>query len=188
MSAPFCNKSVANECRRVCGCTSFTIPAFVVYFFTMRCTLLAVNLSPRASASLFVPMRSRINKAGSISIRLFKYSIIASLAVSEIKTIRILPPLPRTLNSCLSKFMSSLSIATSSDTRKPVENNNSNNARSRFAALFGPLAASSSRDTSSGSRNSTCRSGIFPTSIFSEASVGISLFAKYLRKLRTAIM
>jgi len=45
-----------------------------------------------------------------------------------------------------------------------------------------PLAASISRSTSANSRKSTWRSGVFPISIFSAASVRISCLARYYEK------
>lgn len=99
-------------------------------------------------------------------------------------------PLPRILNSSLSRLMSSILSLASSLTRRPVEKNNSKIALSRSPARSVPLdlsGASRIRRRSWPSRNSTWRSCCLASSIFSAARLWMSFLARYLRKPRKAM-
>lgn len=123
-----------------------------------------------------------------MSVRLSKYLVKAFLAFSEMNTMRILSPLPLMLNSWRSRLIWLRLREEISDTRRPAENNSSKIARSRKDLISEPLALSKRRDISSGCKNSTSLEGFLPTSIFSADNECTSRLAKYLRKLRKAMM
>ena len=75
----------------------------------------------------------------------------------------------------------------SSDTRRPVEESVSRIARSRAPLASVGSTAAKRRSSSSRSRTSTVRSGIFESSIFSGANVSMSFFVRYLRRARSEI-
>ncbi len=130
----------------------------------------------------FFPCETK--SAGSMSVRLARYVSRAFFAVGDMKTMRSFDPLPRTLNSSLSRLTWFLSRPISSETRRPEEKSSSRIARSRRVFRAEPSVADRSRSISSYSKKSTCRSGMRPISIFSAANALTSCFARYLRNVR----
>src|ERR1035437_1528291 len=135
-----------------------------------------------------------INKGSSISLRTFKYSLIAFFAESDKNTTRTFSPFPRIENSSFDKSKSR-SREQSSDKRSPVEKNNSRIALSRrvFEVLFFLFVilflrgASSNLLSSLLDIKSRLRSLILARSIRSGDREVIPLFIRYLRNERRAI-
>ena len=152
ISAPFWRRSVAYEWRRVCGVTSFVMPAAWVYFWSSLWTDLGVRgvwssefLAPPGCLRSPVRLSWEINRYGLVSRRMSRYFLTHFLASSEVKTTRVLPPLPRTVNSSLLKLTFSTFKFTSSETRSPVEKSNSKIALSRYLISVSPGRASSGK-------------------------------------------
>ena len=159
----------------------FTSLFSVFFFFLPPPATLCVAL--RAG----IPLSICTNKASLISLRAFKYFFTAFFASSEIKTTRILPPLPRMDNSSEVKSISEFNEQ-SSDTRSPVENKSSSMALSRKSFNSLPLGEFSNLFNSKLVIKSSCLSPTFANSIRSGGRALISFLARYFKNTRSAII
>jgi hypothetical protein len=99
--------------------------AFATYFLTNLCIDLGVSLAFSSSNTISFFLIFLIKRGLYESSRAFKYLSINSQAREDKKTILDFPPFPIMLNSLVSKFIFSRFNETNSDTRSPVEKNNS---------------------------------------------------------------
>lgn len=151
--------------------------------------LRAVN-GPGSISSPFA-RSCRTKRNSERSSRASRYLWSADFASSERNTMRVLSPLPRTVNSSRFTLMSFRFSFAHSPTRMPVEKRSCKIALSRSCTMGGVLVfhgASRRRASSFGSRKPTWREPWRASSIFSGLNDLMSRFARYLRKLRSAVM